>query len=270
VRTPEWVVIAYLIYLFLLAWTRPLGTSRRLAITSACLTVGLLVLLLPSLTALLLPALRSWLPLGYVFAGYKLSALFFVEPMTGFEERLAEVDRRLFAALGVGRRVERAPRILLEVLEAAYFSAPALLVSGALVLLARHRSDLVDRYWALVMLAEFGAFGMLPWIQTRAPWELEPPGPMDRRGLAARWLNHRVGRPLMIRVNTFPSGHASGTLAVAIGVMRAAPGAGAMFLLCSFAVMVAAVLGRYHYAIDIVAGIVVAIAAALMVGVVSR
>jgi membrane-associated phospholipid phosphatase len=265
VRAPEWVSLAFFGYLLVLARVHPAVKSRRLVITSACLTVGLLVALLPSLAFLVMPAMRDWLPLVYVLAGYKVSALFFVEPMIAIERRLADVDSRLFAAIGAPGLVDRAPRWLLEGLEAAYFVAPAMLAVGAFTLGTYQRSDLIEQYWTIVLLAEFGAFGMLPWIQTRAPWQVEPSGSMDRRALAARWMNQRIARPLSIQFNTFPSGHASGTVAVALGVMAAAPGIGALFLIGAVIVMTGAVLGRYHYAVDVVAGTAVAIAAALIV-----
>lgn len=207
---------------------------------------------------------RDWLPLFYVLIGYWTSGLFFVAPMLSIEARLAAADRRLFSALSLQQQLERAPRILLEYLEAMYFATPMFLVAGLVILLASGRADLVDRYWTIVILAEFGAFGVLPWVQTRAPWELEPPGVMDRRVLTWREINGRVTRPFTIRVNTFPSGHASATLAVAIAVIAAAPVPGLILLLLALSVAVASFVGRYHYGADVLAGLALAVLASAL------
>jgi membrane-associated phospholipid phosphatase len=62
------------------------------------------------------------------------------------------------------------------------------------------------------------------------------------------------------RVNTFPSGHAAGSLAVALAVIGTLPSAGAVLIVLAAAICVACVVGRYHYVIDVVAGAAVALA----------
>ena len=64
---------------------------------------------------------------------------------------------------------------------------------------------------------------------------------------------------MTIRANTFPSGHAAGSLAVALGVIGPFPAAGIVLLALAVAICAAAVVGRYHYAIDVIAGIVLAL-----------
>jgi len=106
------------------------------------------------------------------------------------------------------------------------------------------------------MGAELAAFAPLAFIQTRPPWALERKpelaDPAIHR-LASQMVQH-----LTIRVNTFPSGHAAGSLAVALAVIGALPGPGAVLLLLALAICIACVVGRYHYVVDIVAGAAVA------------
>jgi membrane-associated phospholipid phosphatase len=61
-----------------------------------------------------------------------------------------------------------------------------------------------------------------------------------------------------IRVNTFPSGHAAASLAVALAVVGTLPWAGTVFLGLAVGICVACVVGRYHYVIDVAAGAFVA------------
>lgn len=260
-RAFEIATVVYFVYLLVLAWTFRLPPRARWRVTASALLVGALISTLLIVDSPSARLLRDWLPLLYVLLGYWSSGIFFIAPMHDFEMRLASIDRRVLSAPQLPRRLERAPRALLEYLEATYFATPVFLPAGLTALLITGRPDLVDRYWTTVILAEFGAFGMLPWVQTRPPWELEPPGTMDRRRLTWREINRQVTRPFTIRVNTFPSGHASGTLAVALAVIPAAPVAGAVLLVLALSVSVASVVGRYHYSADVLAGIGVAVLA---------
>jgi membrane-associated phospholipid phosphatase len=259
-RTFEWATAAYFAYLLVLAWIRPLPANRRWQITGA--SAALLALLWAGSASGRLALLRDWLPLLYVLIGYWLSGRFFTRPMERIEERLAAADRRLFAALDLPARLDRAPRVVLEFLEAMYFAAPAFLLAGFLIVIGGQHAHLVDRYWTIVLLSEFGAFAVLPWVQTRPPWAVDPPGVIDRRAPKWRRINRRMTIPLQIRVNTFPSGHASGTLAVAFVLLEAAPPAGLVFLALALSVCVASVTGRYHYAVDVIAGAATAMLAA--------
>ena len=257
-RTSEWVTVVYFVYLLVLAWTRQLPTTRRWRVTSGALVVFTILAGAVRWAPTTVPALRDWVPLLYVLIGYWASGLFFIAPMHGVETRLASIDQRLFSALHMARWSARTPRAILEYLEAVYFATPAFLPAGLAALLVAGRGDVVDRYWTTVMAAEFGAYGMLPWVQTRSPRELESAGVMDRRAVMWHTINRRVTLPMSIGVNTFPSGHASGSLAVALVVLTGAPAAGFILLLLALSVAVASVVGRYHYTVDVLLGIALA------------
>jgi membrane-associated phospholipid phosphatase len=64
-----------------------------------------------------------------------------------------------------------------------------------------------------------------------------------------------------IQVNTLPSGHAAGALATALAVGTIMPFAGIVFLLAALLISIATVMGRYHYVVDTVLGVLVALAA---------
>ena len=108
------------------------------------------------------------------------------------------------------------------------------------------------------MGAEFGAFAPLAFIQTRPPWALERKpvltDPAIHR-LASQMVQH-----LTIHANTFPSGHAAGSLAVGLAVVGALPWTGAFLLTLAAGICVACVVGRYHYVVDVVTGAALALA----------
>jgi membrane-associated phospholipid phosphatase len=76
-----------------------------------------------------------------------------------------------------------------------------------------------------------------------------------------RRLNLAVLSRGSIQVNTVPSGHAAGAVATALAVGSVMPVAGAVFLGLAALIVLATVLGRYHYVVDSVLGVLVALAA---------
>ena len=111
---------------------------------------------------------------------------------------------------------------------------------------------MADHYWTLVLAADLGAFAPLSVFQTRPPWILERAPDLPARSV------HRMAsfmvRHATIRVNTFPSGHVAVSLAVAIAVAGVMPAVGAVLFVIAISIAVACVVGRYHYAMDVVAG----------------
>ena len=71
---------------------------------------------------------------------------------------------------------------------------------------------------------------------------------------------------MSVRVNTFPSGHAAEALAAALLTAAAPAPVNILMLANALAVSAGAVLGRYHYAVDAVAGWVVAVVVWLAFG----
>ena len=253
-RVSEWVAVVYFGYLFVIALIRPLWPRRRQAMgASLAAMVIVWVQSLWPVTSLTLAA-RDWLPALYLVFGYWLSGWYFVAPMKGIEARFMAVDWRVLGRDTGSALVESLPRAALELLELVYVTC-FLFVPGGLVILALtgHRAA-ADRFWTLVLLGEFGSFAMLPWIQTRPPRVIEPPGAIDRRPLLMRRMNRLQVNSVSIGVNTFPSGHVAGALATAIAVSEVLPAFAPWLLAVVAAIAIAAVLGRYHYFVDAVAG----------------
>jgi hypothetical protein len=241
-----------------------LAPRRRLVIVSSGAVLALLV---GGSTRLGGSAanLRDWLPALWVLFGYWISGLFFTHPMPAVEVRLLHIDRRFLRALAGNGPLTRAPRIVLEGLELAYALCYLLVPAGYFVLAASGHAEVADRYWTTVLSAELASYGMLPWIQTRPPRTVEPAAERRSRPVALRALNLFILGRGSIQVNTIPSGHAAGAMAVALSVATVLPAAGAVFLALAIAIMVASVAGRYHYAVDAALGALVGIIAWLVV-----
>jgi len=253
VRASEWLTIAYFAYLGFIALLRPAMVRRPRAVLVA---VGIIALIL---LAPLLPAgpsrerLRDWLPAVYLLAGYWLSGLYFTAPMPRIEQRFLTFDRLLYRG-GLTRLVAVTPWPILDLVEFAYLSCFIFVPGGMLILAVTGHESSADRFWTIVLAGEFGSFGVLPWIQTRPPRDVEPLDPINTRGLVVRRLNLYMCGRTSIGWNTFPSGHVAGALAAALAVSEAVPSAGVPMMLGAGLIAVSTVVGRYHYAVDGIAG----------------
>ena len=250
---PLWSLasVPYFGYILLLAWGTPglPSVSRRRAAASAA--AGLALALAAGLTqtfwlrGLVLP------PLVLLIA-YRASGFLWRGPMFGIESALAGADR----ALGVPGISRRAPRFVAEFLELAYGGVYPLIPIALVLHLVFSKNPDADHFWTIVLITDYICFGMLPLIQTRPPRNLEPGAPWHAR---LRVLNLNILNNASIGMNTVPSGHAAEALAAALLVLDTPPAIVAWMFFNAAAISAGAVFGRYHYAIDAIAGWAVAV-----------
>ena len=254
-RVSEAIAVAYFSYLAITALLVPLPSDRRARVWMASgLVVGVEIILARASSTPLLEAVRDWLPALVILFAYYVTGLFFVAPSTRVEGWLKRWDDRLIGA----RRFERVPRAVRVYLDAVYDACFLIIPAGFAVLAWAGQSARADHYWTLVSAAEFLAFGTLPWFQARPPWAIEARRAIDRaafRRFSLSWVNYTT-----IHANTFPSAHASASLAVALAVWPAVPWAGVLLGVLAVSIAVASVVGRFHYAIDAVTGLLLAVA----------
>lgn len=236
-----------------LAWIRPLPFARRLRITLAGFG-SIAAILLVARTAP--TALRDWAPALVILTAYYVSGWFFVTPSSRFEDWLAQWDRRVLG--DPATRFSRWPRLLLAYLEVVYLGCFLLVPAGFAALVLGGRSSMADRYWTMVVTAELGSFVSLGIVQARPPWLVERRAVLPDR--AVHRLAARMVESFTIRVNTFPSGHVAGSLAVTLAIAGALPWTALVFFLLALSISLACIVGRYHYVVDVVTGAVLALA----------
>ncbi|MGH9195095.1 MAG: hypothetical protein ACRD1T_05075 [Acidimicrobiia bacterium] len=216
-RVSEWIVVLYVTYLVVTAWVTRRHLGARLRITYASAAILVVVTALPlSTNSWWISLARDWAPGIYILFGYWLSGLFFVQPDRAAEARLRRLDHALFTRTGLNRAIAQAPRAVLEFFELAYLFCYLQVPAGFATVYLQGPDIDVDRFWTIVLTAVFACYGALPWIPTRAPRQLEPDPPIDRRGLVVRRVNLWLLDRASIQVNTFPSGHYAAYLATAI------------------------------------------------------
>ena len=243
--------LPYFGYILLLAWGTPGLPSAARTRASASAVIGLVLALAAGLTStfwlrgLVLP------PLVLLIA-YRASGFLWRGPMFGVESALAGADR----ALGVPGIARRMPRVVAEFLELAYGGVYPLIPIALVLHLVFSANPDADHFWTIVLITDYVCFGMLPLIQTRPPRNLEPGAPWHAR---LRVLNLNILNRASIGMNTVPSGHAAEALAAALLVLDTPPAIVAWMFFNAAAISAGAVFGRYHYAVDAMAGWVVAI-----------
>lgn len=248
---PVWSTasVPYFLYILALSVFMPgLPPSGRTK-ASASAVAGMLLALTAGLTDMFW--LRGLvLPPLVLLIAYRASGFLWRGPMFDIELALAGADR----ALRVSSIARRLPRPIAEFLELAYGGVyPLIPIALALHLVFSANPD-ADHFWTVVLVTDYVCFGMLPLIQTRPPRTLEP-APWRAR---LRVLNLNILNNASIGMNTVPSGHAAEALAAALLVLDTPPAVVAWMFFNAAAISAGAVFGRYHYAIDAIAGWAVA------------
>jgi hypothetical protein len=251
-RAWEWAGLIFLTYTLICAFTLP-GLRRSARIRSAAGSLAGVLVTAVSAWLTPTPPLHDWLlPPLVLLLGYWSSGLLFRAPMPRVESALCRFDR----ALGVAAAAASLPRAVAEGLEFAYAAVYALIPMALAIHVSVTSTPDPDRFWAVILVTDFICFGLLPWIQSRPPRALESGEPWHS---SFRAFNLRVLGAASIRVNTCPSGHAAEALVAALLVVNAPAPLFAWMLFNALAVSAGAVLGRYHYAADALAGWIVAI-----------
>ena len=156
-----------------------------------------------------------------------------------------------------------------EYFELSYLLVYVAVPAGAVTLALGGHADQIGRFWTVVLLAEFACYGMLPWIQTRPPRVLEDVEAWGHQRPRTRSTPQSRDRQSRQHPGQHePSGHAAGAFATALAVGATMPAAGAVFLFLAVSIAIATVVGRYHYVIDTVLGLLVAVVSWLVEGLV--
>jgi len=200
---------------------------------------------------------RAWIPHVYLVAGYWLPALLVAARPAAFETWLLKTERA-WRPLPIAWSRTRRGRAVMEL---AYLCCYPFVPAAFMVIYMNGSTGDVNRFWTGVLAAGFACYVSLPWLVSRPPRRLEEAeSPIS----AMRSINVRLLDRFSHGWNTFPSGHVAIAIAAALSTMSVAPRAGSAFLVVAVGILAGAVSGRYHYAIDAVAGAVVGIAAFAM------
>jgi membrane-associated phospholipid phosphatase len=251
----EWIAVAYFAALTLAApraARRVLDGGARRGLAWVAGAVALVIL-----ARFTMPwPVRAWMPHAYLVLGYWIPAAF-VPAATNerFERWLAQGDVRLAFLTRV-----RLPEMLLEL---AYLCCYPLVPAAFFVVFVLGSAEDVEQFWIAVLTAGYVCYASLPWTAARPP-RLAATGDSARRGVAK--VNAEVLGRLSHQLVTFPSGHVAVSIAAAVAVAPVSTWAGGLIGVVAILIAVAAVAGRYHYALDVVLGLLAGVLVPVIAG----
>lgn len=196
---------------------------------------------------------RGWMGHAYLVAGYWLPALLVARQPGAFESWLRSAESRAARTVGVAEPTRSA--LLSAGAEMAYLCAYPLVPAAFVTVSINGSAADVDRFWTSVLGAGYLCYVSLPWLVSRPPRAIEETVPI---GSHVRTVNLHVLDRFSHGWNTFPSGHVAVAFAAALLARDVAPAAGMAFAVVALGVAAGAVVGRYHYLIDALAGVAVA------------
>lgn len=257
-RTSEWINLFFFTFFLVLAWLRPSSTRRRLEICAIGVAgIGLTFAgaygsyWLPASVA---PVFRDLLPALLMLFVYWQSGRFYVKPNEWVQNSLLRLDDRLIGS--IMRQLNQENRSwIINYLEFSYLLCYPLVPLGVGVLYAAELRSHVNYYWSIVILSTYLCYLPLPFIQMLPPRMLTSEAGQKPNLPILRILNLGILKHASIQVNTFPSAHLASTMAASLVLLSFVPMVGVMYLLLTLSIAGGAVLGRYHYAADVVLGI---------------
>jgi membrane-associated phospholipid phosphatase len=222
--------------------------------------------------------LRDFVPGLFLLLGYWQAGQFFTGGRPSVERALHLLDVRWFPGLGSrGVAAEQRARFptypqawLGGYLEATYFLCYLLVPLAIAVLYFLGRPDQVDALWTVVLPPTFACYVLTVLFPGRPPRLLEGEGGTVAAeklpGSGFRSLNLWILRHAGMGGNTFPSGHVTSAVAIALVILALDLVAGLVFLWVAASITVATVVLRYHYAADALMGIALAVLAFAVLG----
>jgi len=272
-RTAEKIVIAYFLYLALLAMARALPVTRiALAFLAATVVAGAFW------TATLHPkkwlrVLRDWLPLILILVGYWELQWFASDHWVRWQQTWLNWDRQILGAWGLRTAIEAFGPLIPALLEAAYLCVYAIPPFCVAALYVFGKPERVDRLLTTLFLGGFCAYALIPLFPAKSPRLAFPGSDLPNFGSFFRSVNVWILDRYDISTGVFPSGHVAVSLSSAFGLWRALPEKrGLSYFLFVMATMVylATIYSRYHYAADGLASAAIAVIALIVSNLVSK
>jgi len=252
-RTPELVSLAYFSAFTVLALVWGLPASSRIK----AILIGLAGLGINQVAARVADIWRDWLPVPLMALAYWQSGCFFQKANPRLQAIFERSERRILRLLPID--LEGCAHTWLgTLLEVAYVFCYPIVPLGLGALYLAGFNNAADDYWSVVMLSAYPCYLLLPFIQ------LLPPRLVERRDAAIqtsrvfRRFNLWLVRQVTHEANTFPSGHVAASAAIALVLLWFTPAVGVVFALIAAGIAAGCIVGRYHYAIDVAAALLLA------------
>lgn len=261
-RMAERVVIGFFVYTAALSLCYDLPAWQRAIALSIPLVLFALACVATCSSSAKANIAREWLTPAIVLGAYWQMGWFAAGHDSRWQDAWLSWDRTLLDSWGLRRLAERDATLLPSCFELSYLLLYAI-PPACLGILYWQRARLnVDRFLMTFALGTLASYALLPLIAVESPriafvgQDLPAAGIWQNINL---WILNRFD----ISTSVFPSGHVAVAFSSAFGMKRALPKGRITFtflLLLAGMVFVATIYGRYHYAADGIASIIICLA----------
>jgi hypothetical protein len=254
-RSSEWLLLLYFAYVALIA---PFFISSWKPWIVAAIVAVLLVRL-----ALSESWFRDFAPLLLTLAAFREMNWF--TPAV-HNHRLDQIfivwDRLLLDHYGARAAIESSGQLLPTFAELCYALVYAVAPVALWALFANGRRDRVNQFWLAYLVGTLGAYALFPYFPSEPPRTAFAGQDLPHIVTFLRRFNLWIVGHYGIHSSVVPSAHVSSVLSAAWGLLETIPERrwiGWTMAAYGFCVAAASVYGRYHYAVDAIAGIAVSL-----------
>ncbi len=266
-RTSEWIQVGFAIVLAAAAWLQPLVAKRPLPLRRRWLItllglVPLVAVAFARASAHVLPekvveSLRDFLTVALFLVPYWQTGQFFLASDPALEKRLLAFDQWLLPGVARTAGTPRTP--LGALLEVGYLFCYPMVPLGLVALYAVGQRRNVPGFWLVVLIATYLCYAMTPFVPALPPRDLLAGAPARNQPGKTRLFNRWILKHGSIHAISFPSAHVASTFAMSLVLLHYTPALGVLFLLLAIWIALGAVIGRYHYALDVLTGALTAV-----------
>jgi hypothetical protein len=208
-------------------------------------------------------AVRGWAPVPLILLAYKEMG-WLAQPHASFdlENAWVEWDRLILRDWGWQAALESLGPAVPGFLEFCYLMV-YLMIPVSIGIVRFYRPENLERHAFPLVLTCLITYGLFPYFPSEPPRTVFPGELFPVHDTWFRRINWWICEGYGIHTSVFPSGHVSSAIASAVGVLRSAPEArwsGRILCVLAAGIFAATIHGRYHYAVDSVAGAAVAVA----------
>jgi membrane-associated phospholipid phosphatase len=268
-RLSEWVLAAYFAYVTVLSLILPVqrGVPIRTVIVNLLLFCSYAVLLRFH-DNIAIEHLRNWIPLALMLLAYK--EMGWLAPASydhHLEQSWIVWDHLLLTRWRLRNVIESAGPLFPSMLELCYVLVYALPAFSMSMLYVYRKSRDAEYLLVIYLLGLFLSYVQFPFWPSEPPRLVFPGEDAMAVDTVLRRFNHWILGGYGIHTSVFPSAHVSGAFAAAFAlkrVLRERPWLYRGVFGYATLVAIATVYGRYHFAVDAVAGVIVGTVAAVL------
>jgi membrane-associated phospholipid phosphatase len=261
-RPVERLLLAYFVYVAALAsWLLPRQQVLKTWALVACVAAAIALLRRAK------PLVRDLMPLAFTLAAYREMNWFTPAVQDHHLERSWILwDRWLLDQHRLRAAIELAGPWIPGLLELCYLLVYAVAPVSIVLLYRSGCSAQAGRLWLAYFAGTLGAYALFPYFPSEPPRTVFSGADLPQVATVFRKLNLLIVGGYGIHSSVFPSAHVSSAFSAAWGLMSAIPQRpwiGRLMAVYAFLVALATVYGRYHYAVDALAGAAMSVLAVI-------